>query len=224
MCANNNPKPDVVETSVYFPTYVYSIEKPEFLEATKNVSAGALAEAKKAGDLDPMYPSYMTKNLFDTPDIIPFQYYVGGTVYNLLKSQGYKLDGFEPYFSEMWCQEHYKHSSMEQHVHGAGSQMVGFYFLDCPDKCSRAVFHDPRSGKSQINWVEQDVTQVTPASIAVNITPKPGLLVFTNAWLPHSFSRHGSDEPMRFIHFNVGLRPVIMHSANVCVAPAAEVV
>ncbi|MFZ9877458.1 MAG: RelA/SpoT family protein, partial [Chitinophagaceae bacterium] len=49
----------------------------------------------------------------DKPEIIPFQYYVGGTAMNLLNDQGYNLDGFEAYFSEMFCQEHFKHSAME---------------------------------------------------------------------------------------------------------------
>jgi hypothetical protein len=224
MCASQEAKPDVVQTALYFPTYLYSIEKPEFIDAVSKVSEAALFDVKKEKTFNDIYPAYMTGNIFDELEIIPFQHYVGSTAYNLLKSQGYNLSGFEPYFSEMWCQEHYKHSAMEQHVHGAGSQMVGFYFLDCPENCSRAVFHDPRSGKTQINWTEDEVSNVTAASIAVNIVPKPGLLIFTNAWLPHSFTRHGADEPMRFIHFNIGLRPAINRSANVCVAPAAEII
>lgn len=227
MCAANNSdgeKQDLVTAEVYFPTYIYHIEKPEFLEQVKLISELSLAENRKNHSLNEIYPVYMTENLFDRPEIIPFQYYVGATAYNILINQGYKLDGFEPYFSEMWCQEHYKHSGMEQHVHGAGSQIVGFYFLDTPENCSRVVFHDPRPAKSMSSWAEQDVSKATTASGMINFTPKPGMLMFTNAWLPHSFSRHGSDEPMRFIHFNIGLRPAMNHSANVCVAPAAEVV
>ena len=112
---------------------------------------------------------------------------------------------------------------MEQHVHG-GSQIVGFYFLDTPENCSRVVFHDPRPAKSMSSWTEQDVSKATPASGMINFAPKPGLLMFTNAWLPHSFSRHGADEPIRFIHFNIGLRSLPLAVNNVCVAPAAEIV
>ena len=130
----------------------------------------------------------------------------------------------EMYFSEMWCQEHYKHSAMDQHVHGAGSQMVGFYFLEAPENCSKVVFHDPRAGKPLVSWNEKDMAQATFASNAINFTPKSGMLMFTNAWLPHSFTRHEADAPIKFIHFNLGLRRLPNVSFNNSVAPAAEIV
>lgn len=223
MCASNQveeEKQELVSANIYFPTFIYSIEKPEFLEPVKRIADEALTEVKKQKDLNEIYPVHMTGNLYDKPDIIPFQYYVGGTSYNLLTEQGYNLEGFETYFSEMWCQEHHKMSGMEQHIHGGLSQIVGFYFLDAPDGCSKVVFHDPRPGKTQVNWTEKDMAQATAASNMIHFEPKPGLLMFTNAWLPHSFSRHESDEPIRFIHFNVGLRP----SFKMSPAPAAEII
>jgi len=225
MCAAaETPKQDVLEANIYFPTIIYQIEKPEFLEAVGKVAEEALVEARKAQQLNEIYPVHMTGNLFDKPEILSFQYYVGGTAMNLLNEQGYKLDGFETYFSEMFCQEHYKHSAMEQHVHGAGSQVVGFYFLETPENCSKVVFHDPRAGKPMISWNEKDMSQVSYASNAVNFTPKPGLLMFTNAWLHHSFGRHEADAPIKFIHFNIGLRQLQNAVFNQCIAPAAEIV
>jgi uncharacterized protein (TIGR02466 family) len=94
---------------------------------------------------------------------------------------------------------------MEQHVHGYGSQIVGFYFIETPENCSRVVFHDPRSAKIQIDLPEQDMTMATPASKMINFVPKPGLLVFANAWLAHSFTRHASEQPIKFVHFNVSV-------------------
>lgn len=208
MCAAQEPeKQDVVSLEVYFPTGIYHVDKPEFLDPVSKVANNALKKIKKQKEISDLYPVYMTENLFDSTEIIPFQHYVGQTAYNILVEQGYNLDGFETYYSEMWCQEHYKHSGMEQHTHGAGSQIVGFYFLECPENCSRVVFHDPRAGKPLISWAEKDVNQATFASNMVNFEPKPGMLMFTNAWLPHSFTRHGSDKAMKFIHFNLGLRP-----------------
>jgi uncharacterized protein (TIGR02466 family) len=206
MCAATETKQDILNANIYFPTMVYTIEKPEFLEAVNKVAEEALADSRKNA-LNEIYPVHMTGNLFDKPEIIPFQYYVGGTAANILKEQGYNVDGFDTYFSEMWCQEHFKHSAMEQHVHGAGSQIVGFYFLEAPEDGSRILFHDPRAGKPLISWAEKDMAQASFASNIINFEPKPGLLIFTNAWLPHSFTRHGSDKPIKFIHFNLGLRP-----------------
>jgi hypothetical protein len=99
---------------------------------------------------------------------------------------------------------------------------VGFYFLEAPEDCSKVVFHDPRAGKPLISWAETDMTQATAASNMINFTPKPGLLMFTNAWLPHSFSRNASEKPIKFIHFNLGLRPAAPVFS--CATPAAEIV
>jgi hypothetical protein len=220
MCAATETKQDTLSANIYFPTVIYSIEKPEFLEAVNKVAEEALVEVRK-NVLNEIYPVHMTGNLFDKPEIIPFQYYVGGTAANILTEQGYNLEGFDTYYSEMWCQEHFKHSAMEQHVHGAGSQIVGFYFLEAPEDGSRILFHDPRAGKPLISWAEKDMTQASFASNIINFEPKAGLLIFTNAWLPHSFTRHGSDKPIKFIHFNLGLRPA---APVFNVAPAAEVV
>jgi len=223
MCAaNETPKEDILQANLHFPTMVYIIEKPEFLEAVNKVAEEALVEARKNAPLNEIYPVHMTGNLYDKPEIIPFQYYVGGTAANILKEQGYNTDGFDTYFSEMWCQEHFKHSGMDQHVHGAGSQIVGFYFLEAPEDCSHVVFHDPRAGKPLISWAETDMSQATFASNMINFTPKPGMLMFTNAWLPHSFTRNASDKPIKFIHFNLGLRPAAPVFS--LAAPAAEVV
>jgi len=226
MCAAKpeEPKQDALNANLYFPTVVYTIEKPEFLEPVLKIANEGLEVARKERPTNDIYPVNMTGNLFDQPDIIPFQYYVGQTAFNILVEQGYNLDGFETYFSEMWCQEHFKTSGMDQHVHGAGSQIVGFYFLEAPENGSRVVFHDPRAGKPLISWNEKDVTQATFASNMINFEAKPGMLMFTNAWLPHSFSRNESDKPMKFIHFNIGLRPIPNAPAFSCPTPAAEVV
>jgi uncharacterized protein (TIGR02466 family) len=128
------------------------------------------------------------------------------------------MENFTTQFSEFWCQEHYKHSSMEQHVHGYGSQIVGFYFTETPENCSRIVFHDPRPAKVQIDLPESDMTQAMPASKMINFEPKPGMLMFTNAWLAHSFTRHAANKPIQFIHFNLYVQP--NQQAPTCAAPA----
>jgi hypothetical protein len=83
------------------------------------------------------------------------------------------------------------------------------------------MFHDPRGGKVQINLPEAEMTNATPASNIINFAPEPGMMIISNAWLPHSFGRHGSDKPLKFVHFNLSVRHV---PAQTCTAPAAEVI
>jgi hypothetical protein len=110
---------------------------------------------------------------------------------------------------------------MDQHVHGYRSQIVGFYFLETPEGGSNVVFHDPRAGKVQIDLPEQDVGMATAASKMINFTPKPGMMIFTNSWLAHSFTRHAAELPIKFVHFNLNVIPAPQAA---CPLPAAEIV
>jgi uncharacterized protein (TIGR02466 family) len=138
------------------------------------------------------------------PSIQNFCAYVAITAGNILTDQGYKTDGMGAYFESLWLQEHHKHSGMDQHTH-PGALMVGFYFLDVPDGSPAATFFDPRAGKVAAGPDEANSHNVTYASPAFHLALKRGLLVFTNSWLAHAFTRHAADTPFRFVHFNIGL-------------------
>lgn len=206
-----------LQVAYHFPCPIYIIERPDFLDAVNTVSEEALAAAKKEQTLNEIYPLYMTGSYFGDPRMVGFTEFVGATAWNILNEQGYAMQNMAVSFTEMWTQEHYKHSAMDAHVHGFGSQIVGFYFLETPEGGSRVVFHDPRSGKVQIDLPEQDMSMATPASKMVNFTPKPGMMIFANSWLMHSFTRHAAELPIKFVHFNLTVIPAPQQA---CPAPA----
>jgi uncharacterized protein (TIGR02466 family) len=206
-----------LQVAYHFPCPIYVIERPDFLETVNQVSEEALGEARKTQSLNELYPLYMTSNYFGDPRMAGFSEFVGSTAWNILNEQGYAVQDIGVQFTEMWTQEHYKHSAMDAHVHGFGSQIVGFYFLETPENCSRVVFHDPRAAKMQIDLPEQDMNMATPASKAINFTPKPGMMIFANSWLAHSFTRHAAEQPIKFVHFNL---TVISAPRQSCPAPA----
>ncbi len=210
-----------LQVAHHFPCPIYIIERPDFLEAVSTVSEESLAEQRKTHNLDEIYPVYMTGSYYGDSRVASFTEFVGATAWNILSEQGYAMQNKLVQFTEMWTQEHHKHSSMEAHVHGFGSQVVGFYFLETPENCSKVVFHDPRSAKVQIDLPEQDITMATPASKAINFTPKPGMLIFANSWLMHSFSRHAAEQPIKFVHFNL---TVIDQPQACALSPAAEII
>lgn len=208
-----------LQIAYHFPCPIYLIERPDFLPQVNEVSEEFLKQQQQA--INEIYPVKMTGNYFADPRLDKFAEFVGSTAWNILNEQGYFMQDKVMLFTEMWTQEHHKHSAMEQHVHGYGSQIVGFYFLEAPENSSRVVFHDPRMGKVQIDLPETDINQATIVSKMINFEPKPGLLIFTNAWLAHSFTRHASDKPIKFVHFNLTVQ--MAQTAN-CPAPAAEVI
>lgn len=204
----------------HFPCPIYIIERPDFLEVISPVSEESLDIQRKTKELDEIYPVYMSGNYFGDPRVAKFAEFVGGTAWNILNEQGYAMQNNSVQFTEMWTQEHHKHSSMDAHVHGFGSQIVGFYFLETPENCSRVVFHDPRTAKVQIDLPENDQTMATPASKMINFEPKPGMMIFANSWLSHSFTRHAAEQPIKFVHFNL----TVIQQPQSCPAPAAEIV
>jgi len=212
-----------LQVAYHFPCPIYIIERPDFLEAVNKVSEEALNATRKTQELNEIYPVVMSGNFYDDPRVADFAQFLGGTAWNILNEQGYAMHDKVVSFTEMWTQEHHKHSAMDQHVHGFGSQIVGFYFLETPENCSHVVFHDPRAGKVQTDLPEQDMNMATPASRMINFTPKPGMMIFANSWLAHSFTRHAADKPIKFVHFNVTVR-MATQQPQICPAPAAEIV
>jgi len=196
-------KVNELSMEIYFPSAVYFVEKPEFIDSVNKVSEKYLEKTRKENQLNEIYPVYMSEGYAGDSDIKEFSKYVGETAWNILSSQGYDMANSVTTFSHMWTQEHHKHSLMEQHVHGHGSQIVGFYFLECPENCSRLLVHDPRPGKIQNNLPEADGNEATYGSNIINFQPKPGMLIFANSWLPHSFGRHTDDKPIKFVHFDI---------------------
>lgn len=212
-----------IKMAQHFPTLIYYTECPEYLDAVNSVSEESLNKVKKNNEINDIYPVHMSDNYFTDERIKDFCYFVGNVAWDILSNQGYMMEGKFLTFTEMWTQEHYKHSFMEQHVHG-NSQIVGFYFLETPENCSRVLFHDPRPGKVQINMQEKDMSFATPASQIVNFEPKPGMLMFTNSWLPHSFTRHASDKPMKFVHFNLDISQNVNAQKNDNLSSEATVI
>ena len=201
------PKQSVLQVEYHFPTPVYIIQKPEFLDSVRSACVDHLAARHKETELNELYPVYMTGNMYNDPRCQALSQFVAQSAWEILNNQGYAMQNLNTYFTEFWAQEHYKHSLMEQHVHGNGAQIVGFYFVDSPEDCSMVQFHDPKAGKVQTNLPEANMANVTHASNAVLYKATPGTVMFAPAWLAHSFTRHGSDQPMRFIHFNVNVTP-----------------
>jgi uncharacterized protein (TIGR02466 family) len=206
-----------LQVAYHFPCPIYIIERPDFLDVVNTVSEEALEVQRKAQKLNEIYPLYMSGSYYADPRLAGFTEFVGATAWNILNEQGYAMQDKAVSFTEMWTQEHHKHSAMDAHVHGYGSQIVGFYFLETPEGGSNVVFHDPRAGKVQIDLPEQDMNNATPASKMINFTPKPGMMIFANSWLMHSFTRHAAELPIKFVHFNLTVIPAPQAT---CPAPA----
>ena len=200
----------------YFTSAIYTIQKPDFIPLLNKVSREYLKKNKKASEI---YPVIMSDNMVLDERLKEITGFIADTAFSILQSQGYNMNVYEIVMYDFWCQEHYKFSGQEEHIHQA--VLSGFYFIDCPKNSSRVVFHDPRPAKVYSNLMEANPSMATYGSTMINYEPKPGMLMFANSWLPHSFLKNSSPKPFRFMHFNIGVnfkKPVD------CPMPQTEVV
>jgi hypothetical protein len=200
---------DILEQWQYFVSPVYSIKKPEYLEDALSATNDSVKEflANKSNKVDEIYPVIHAGILHDDR-VTPLLDYTINTAWNILDEQGYRMQGLSTYFSEVWAQSHRKYSAMDYHVHG-DCQLSAFYFLECPKDCPRFQIHDPRPGKIMMDLYEKDYSEISKATNIVSFTPEAGTLMFTNSWLPHSFTRNASKVPFKFIHMNISTRPYV---------------
>lgn len=200
---------DVLEQWHYFVSPIYSIKKPQFLSDTLSATNDSIKNflSDKNNKVDEIYP-VIHAHIGNDERIVPFLDYVINTAWNLLDNQGYNMQGMSTYFTEIWAQSHRRYSAMDYHVHG-DCQLNAFYFLECPKDCPNFVIHDPRPGKVMTNLPEKDYSAVTAATNSISFIPEAGTLMFTNSWLPHSFTRNASKAPFKFIHMNISTRPYV---------------
>lgn len=200
------PIPPALQLEVhnYFVTPLYAIQQDQFLAPVRRLVNRVMGQTNKR-QLNPLYPLRQSHQLYKEGEIQEFIDYIGHTSAHILASQGVNMDLYSVEYHELWCQEHHKHSAMEYHAHSYGSQIVGFYFLDVPRDSGMLCFHDPRAGKQQTTLREVNPSIATMSSNMINIEAREGLMIFTNAWLAHSFTRHGGSKPLRFMHFNLGV-------------------
>jgi len=204
----------LLSPAAYFSSVIYTASKPEFLDPVKASAEDALNAVKKDQKMDEAYPVVMSAGMTGDPRINEFEKFIAQSGWLILDNQGYNVDFLGAYISELWCQEHFKYSSMEQHIHSEGVVLSGFYFLDTPEGGQMIEVHDPRPGKVQSSLKMKNPANITEANNSLFIKPEPGLFVFSNAWLPHSFTRNTSDQPCRFIHFNISLTPLTTKQEN----------
>jgi uncharacterized protein (TIGR02466 family) len=197
---------DILTPHQHFASFVYSIEKTEFLEAVNEVSNRYLESRRNSEPkLDPMYP-VQTNGYAHESSLSSFTSYIAQVAWTILKDQGHDVDQLGTYIQDMWTQEHNQFNGHDEHIHSRGAQITGMYFLDCPEGGCRVAVHDPRYGRNQIALPEADLNKITPASSTVLFIPKPGSMYFFNSWLPHSVTRNPGTSPTRLVHFNLGVR------------------
>jgi uncharacterized protein (TIGR02466 family) len=215
---------DILTPHEHFPSVIYSVNKPEYLDAVRTVSQRYLALRKNSEPkTDPLYP-VQTNGYAHEPELAAFTGYIAQAAWTILNSQGYDMANLGTYIQEMWSQEHNQYHGHDEHIHSRGAQITGMYFLDCPPNSCKVAVHDPRQGRNQINLPEADLNRITLASSTALFIPEPGRMYLFNSWLPHSITRNPIKSVTRLVHFNLGVKDVPAQSASASTPPPATII
>jgi hypothetical protein len=77
------------------------------------------------------------------------------------------------------------------------------------------VMGDPRAGAMMTKLPQKDGSKVSIMSDQIHYKPKPGMLMFFPAYVPHQFSVDDGVDDFRFIHFNLqAVRNIIVNAAK----------
>ena len=180
-----------------FPSAVMRFSEPQHLATAKDVLRQYIARVKPN-----QWNVCQSEAMFDDRLDALFTK-IATTSFDILSEQGYDMTNKQTRVAELWGQEFLRTGQHVEHVHGDGMQITGFYFVNTPENGSMPVVFDQRAGKKQIAMRQQNMDEVTYASDQVILNVNAGDFMFFNSWLPHGFTRHESDEPFQFIHFNV---------------------
>ena len=136
-----------------------------------------------------------------------FELLIRNTARNILEDQGFDLSNYTLDYTEMWIQKFADTGGGHQdtHVHW-DNHISGFYFIECSERTSKPIFHDPRAGRMMLNLPIKNHSKLCPAMERQIVTVQPGSLLLFNSWLPHQFSVDSGIDPFRFIHFNLQAR------------------
>ena len=209
-----------IETVSLFDTLLYQTQLPEYLEDKDFMAVcdehtnKAIIDAKQSidkrhnkfnADIKDHGMSYHSgPELYKDDRIYNFELLIRNTARNILEDQGFDLSNYTLDYTEMWIQKFALEGGGHQdtHVHW-DNHISGFYFVECSERTSKPIFHDPRAGRMMLNLPIKNHSKLCPAMERQIVNVKPGTLLLFNSWLPHQFSVDNGIDPFRFIHFNL---------------------
>tara|TARA_R100001143_G_C3356975_1_gene133034 strand:+ start:1957 stop:2628 length:672 start_codon:yes stop_codon:yes gene_type:complete len=214
-------KPPQFTSTEIFKTPMWHILAPEFLSALNKASDSHIKKSRKF--LSPIIKKRNKEFKKDIGDYgliahstslineLPFdsfKEFIGKHAADFLIWQGWDINLYNFFYSEMWVQEFPKAGGgyHQTHTHWNG-HVSGFYFLKCSPRTSYPLFHDPRSGASMNRLPEKEVNKITYATETTNHHVTPGQLIMIPSYLPHSYTLDPGLDPFRFIHFNIQAVP-----------------
>jgi len=184
----------------YFTSQIYRDEQPEWVEYTRQVVQKYYNVTSTNGVFD------QTNSMVNDPDLNFFKDYLVLASDTILREQGYDMDKYELYVSELWGQDVKCNGGTNVHVH-RNSQISGWFFLETPEGGAYPIYHEPRISKQMVELDQVQSTTLSNASSEVHFNNiMPGTILMTNSWIQHQLKPNNSQQETKSLHFIISHR------------------
>lgn len=136
------------------------------------------------------------------PDIEPFRIFIEKTGKKYLQDLGYSTQGLD-FFSFVFVSEMFDGAFHEEHTHPEAI-LSGLLYLQVPEGSASLILTDPRPFRDFVH-LDKLNDQVTSTNTSeVIISPKKGMFLMWEAWLPHLVPRtRNKDDGRITMVFNI---------------------
>lgn len=197
-----------LQAFAYFPAMVYRDEHPEWVGYLKE------ATSRYYTGLPKNEPLCQTHSMIQDKAFKFLSDYLVMSSTEILRTQGYAVDNYDLYVSQLWGQDVNCHGGTNVHVH-KNSQISGWLFLETPEGGAYPVYHDPRMNKAMIELDFHQSENVEVATTAVHFRNiQPGTVLFANSWMPHELVQSHAAATTKSIHFMVSHKDKGLSACN----------
>lgn len=184
---------------VLFPTPLFSFQLTDHqgldqlllqvIQQLKNQDAGRVASN--------VLGWHSRGNLFDLPEVKPFQELVSAAIAECANAMGYGQVPIRP--ANCWANVNPTYASNKIHDH-ANCLFSGVYYLQTSENCGNLMFYDPREARTFYKPSVSNFTAYTADAVAHQ--PAAGLLLIFPSWLKHGVEPNLSNTERISISFN----------------------
>jgi len=214
---SNKPKNHVdFKSEFYFQTPIWVAQAPMFIKKLMPITDKYIKKAdklqKETLKKEPKWKKSLgdfglskhSESFSNDPKAKEFVDFCGARSFEFLDWQGFDLRNHSLHFTEFWVQEFSRKGGGHHDTHVHWNQHVsGFYFLDCSEKTSVPVIHDPRMGARMTKLPQKDQSKITLASEQIHFKIQPGTMIIIPGYLPHQYIVDNGLDRFRFIHWNI---------------------
>lgn len=190
-----------------FCSWVVRAFYPQFLSSISKILEDNLNNNLRIDLLDnDLFTHKITRNILLDESNKEFKSFLTEAAWKILDNQGYDLTNLQVFLSGVYGQSHYRGSGQEYHLH-SGNQITAFYFIEVPKNSCQLTFHDPRPGKVATDLPLKNTDEVLSSLQNIVYEPKPGDIIYTNSWLPHTLTRNLNEQPFKYLHISFIVGP-----------------